>query len=82
MINVFFHNISTNEFMDDGVVLNNSKLPAEGTDLRIIFDGLDLNNDFYNRLYIAYINAFPWIEEKLNPLNWQNKTFPLCFYLN
>lgn len=32
--------------MDDGVVLNNSKLPAEGTDLRIIFDGLDLNNDF------------------------------------
>lgn len=75
MINVFFHNISTNEFMDDGVVLNNSKLPAEDTDLGIIFHGLDLNNDFYNRLYIAYINAFPWIEEKLDPLNWQNKTY-------
>lgn len=75
MINVFFHNISTNDFMEDNVVLNSTQLPKEGSSLRFVFDKLDTNNDLYNRMYISYMNAFPWIEEKLDPINWQNKTY-------
>lgn len=75
MINVFFHNISTNDSMGDNVVLNNKQLPEEGSSLRFVFDKLDTNNDLYNRMYISYMNAFPWIEEKLDPINWQNKTY-------
>lgn len=75
MINVFFHNISTNDSMGDNVVLNNKQLPEEGSSLRSVFDRLDTNNDLYNRMYISYMNAFPWIEEKLDPINWQNKTY-------
>lgn len=75
MINVFFHNISTNDFMEDNVVLNNKQLPEEGSSLGIVFKELNTNNDIYNRMYISYMNAFPWIEEKLDPINWQNKTY-------
>lgn len=75
MINVFFHNISTNDSMGDNVVLNNTQLPEEGSSLGIVFKKLDTNNDLYNRMYISYMNAFPWIEEKLDPINWQNKTY-------
>lgn len=75
MINVFFHNISTNDSMGDNVVLNNTQLPEEGSSLRSVFDKLKTNNDLYNRMYISYMNAFPWIEEKLDPINWQNKTY-------
>lgn len=75
MINVFFHNISTNDFMGDNVVLNNTQLPKEDSSLGIVFKKLNTNNDIYNRMYISYMNAFPWIEEKLDPINWQNKTY-------
>ena len=75
MINVFFHNISTNDSMGDNVVLNNTQLPEEGSSLGIVFNKLNTNNDIYNRMYISYMNAFPWIEEKLDPINWQNKTY-------
>lgn len=75
MINVFFHNISTNDSMGDNVVLNNTQWPKEGSSLYTVLDGLDTNNDLYNRMYISYMNAFPWIEEKLDPINWQNKTY-------
>lgn len=75
MINVFFHNISTNDSMGDNVVLNNTHLPEEDSSLGIVFNKLNTNDDLYNRMYISYMNAFPWIEEKLDPINWQNKTY-------
>lgn len=61
--------------MGDNVVLNNTQLPEEGSSLGIVFNKLNTNNDIYNRMYISYMNAFPWIEEKLDPINWQNKTY-------
>lgn len=84
MINVFFHNITTlpfnvtgtNNDKGDGVVLNQDDSSiAEDTALYNIYTALKTNDLARVWQYLSYMAAFPWIEEKLNPENWANKTY-------
>lgn len=84
MINVFFHNITTLPFnvtgttndKGDGVVLNqDASSIAKGTALYRIYPKLYTNDLAQVWQYLSYMAAFPWIEEKLNPENWANKTY-------
>lgn len=84
MINVFFHNITTLDFnvtgtsadKGDGVVLNrDASSIAEGTALYEIYNLLNTKDLAQVWQYLSYMAAFPWIEEKLNPENWANKTY-------
>ena len=84
MINVFFHNITTLPFnvtgtandKGDGVELNqDASSIAEGTALYRIYPKLYTNDLAQVWQYLSYMAAFPWIEEKLNPENWANKTY-------
>lgn len=84
MINVFFHNITTLPFnvtgtsadKGDGVVLNrDASSIAEDTALYEIYTSLKTNDLARVWQYLSYMAAFPWIEEKLNPENWANKTY-------
>lgn len=85
MINVFFHNITTLDFnvtgtandKGDGVVVNPDAASsiAKGTALYNIYTALKTNELDRVWQYLSYMAAFPWIEEKLNPENWANKTY-------
>lgn len=84
MINVFFHNITTLPFnvtgttddTGDGVVLNqDASSIAKGTALYNIYTLLETDDLAQVWQYLSYMAAFPWIEEKLNPENWANKTY-------
>lgn len=84
MINVFFHNITTLPFnvtgtttdKGDGVVLNQDASSLDkDTALYTIYTELGTNDLARVWQYLSYMAAFPWIEEKLNPENWANKTY-------
>lgn len=84
MINVFFHNITTLPFnvtgtandKGDGVELNQDDSSiAKDTALYNIYTALKTNDLARVWQYLSYMAAFPWIEEKLNPENWANKTY-------
>lgn len=85
MINVFFHNITTlpfnvtgtNNDKGDGVVVNPDAASsiAKDTALYNIYTALETNDLARVWQYLSYMAAFPWIEEKLNPENWANKTY-------
>lgn len=85
MINVFFHNITTLPFnvtgtsndKGDGVEVNPDAASsiAKDTALYNIYNALKTDDLARVWQYLSYMAAFPWIEEKLNPENWANKTY-------
>lgn len=85
MINVFFHNITTLPFNvtgtakydEDGVEVNPDAASsiAKDTALYNIYTALKTDDLAQVWQYLSYMAAFPWIEEKLNPENWANKTY-------
>lgn len=80
MINVLVHNLATGEFMEDGVILNNTLIPTDtaAAKLRKSLNLISGDNFIRNELigpFIGFMSAFPWIEELINPEDWDNKTY-------
>lgn len=80
MINVLVHNLATGVFMNDGVVLNNPVIPTDTAAARLRKAlGLNLGDNVISKFtigdFVGFMSAFPWIEEIINPEDWDNKTY-------
>lgn len=80
MINVLVHNLATGVFMNDGVILNNPVIPTDTAAARLRKSlGLNLGDDVISISmignFLGFMSAFPWIEEIINPEDWDNKTY-------
>lgn len=80
MINVLVHNLATGVFMNDGVILNNPVIPTDTAAARLRKAlGLNLGDNVISIStigdFLGFMSAFPWIEEIINPEDWDNKTY-------
>lgn len=80
MINVLVHNLATGVFMNDGVVLNNPVIPTDTAAARLrkalglTFEDAVISISIIGD-FLGFMSAFPWIEEIINPEDWDNKTY-------
>ena len=80
MINVLVHNLATGVFMNDGVILNNPVIPTDTAAARLrkalglTFEDAVISISTIGD-FLGFMSAFPWIEEIINPEDWDNKTY-------